>query len=116
MSYITKIKTELIAVFYDINGQYIVKEGVTKIGDNALHYRRNMTSIVLPDGLKEIGNSFQNSGLTTIYIPNSVEIIMSNAFSNSANLTQIQIDKESGSIAGSPWGAIRGDRIVEWLR
>mgnify|MGYP001851369382 FL=1 len=111
-----KDKTELIAVLYEINGQYIVKEGVTKIGDNALHYRTNMTSIVLPDGLKEIGSSFQNSGLTTIYIPNSVDTIESNAFLNAANLTQIQIDKEPGSIAGSPWGAIRGDRIVEWLR
>ena len=49
-------------------------------------------------------------------MPNSVEVINSNAFANSANLTQIQIDKEPGSIAGSPWGAIRGDRIVEWLR
>ena len=62
-----KDKTELIAVLYDISGQYIVKEGVTKIGDYALHYRENMTSIVLPEGLKEIGSSFQNSGLTTIY-------------------------------------------------
>ena len=111
-----KDKTELIAVLYDINGQYIVKEGVTKIGDDALHYKTNMTSIVLPDGLKEIGNSFRNSGLTTIYIPNSVDTIASNAFENAANLTQIQIDKEPGSITGSPWGAIRGDRIVEWLR
>ncbi len=111
-----KDKTELIAVLYDISGQYIVKEGVTKIGDNALHYRENMTSIVLPDGLKEIGSSFQNSGLTTIYIPNSVDTIASYAFGNAANLTQIQIDKEPGSIVGSPWGAIRGDRIVEWLR
>ena len=111
-----KDKTELIAVLYDISGQYIVKEGVTKIGDKALHYKENMTSIVLPDGLKEIGDSFQNSGLTTIYIPNSVDTIASYAFMNAANLTQIQIDKEPGSIVGSPWGAIRGDRIVEWLR
>ena len=75
-----------------------------------------MTSIVLPEGLKEIGSSFQNSGLTTIYIPNSVDTIASDSFLNAANLTQIQIDKEPGSIVGSPWGAIRGDRIVEWLR
>ena len=111
-----KDKTELIAVFYDINGQYIVKEGVTKIGDYALHYRENMTSIVLPEGLKEIGSAFQNSGLTSIYIPNSVDTIASDAFMNATSLQQIQIDKEPGSITGSPWGAIRGDRIVEWLR
>ena len=111
-----KDKTELIAVLYDISGQYIVKEGVTKIGEYALHYRENMTSIVLPEGLKEIGMAFQNSGLTSIYIPNSVDTIASYAFMNATSLQQIQIDKEPGSITGSPWGAIRGDRIVEWLR
>ena len=111
-----KDKTELITVLYKINGQYIVKEGVIEIGNAALRSQMNMTSIVLPEGLKEIGSSFQHTGLTSIYMPNSVEVINSNAFANSANLTQIQIDKEPGSIAGSPWGAIRGDRIVEWLR
>ena len=111
-----KDKTELITVLYKINGQYVVKEGVIKIGNTALRSQINMTSIVLPEGLKEIGSSFQYTGLTSIYIPSSVEVINSNAFANSANLTQIQIDKETGSIAGSPWGAIRGDRIVEWLR
>ena len=111
-----KDKTELITVLYKINGQYIVREGVTKIGDAALRSQKNMTSIVLSEGLKEIGSSFQYTGLTSIYIPNSVDTIDSNAFANSTSLTQIQIDKESESIAGSPWGAIRGDRIVEWLR
>ena len=111
-----KDKTELIAVLYEISGQYIVKEGVTKIGGYALHYRENMTSIVLPDGLKEIGSSFQNSGLTTIYIPNSVDTIASDAFMNATSLQQILYVYLLGSITGSPWGAIRGDRIVEWLR
>ena len=32
------------------------------------------------------------------------------------NLNKIQINKEPGSIAGSPWGAIKGERIVEWLK
>ena len=111
-----KDKTELITVLYKINGQYIVKEGVIEIGNAALYSQMNMTSIVLPEGLKEIGSSFQYTGLTSIYIPNSVDTIASDSFLNSANLTQIQIDKEPGSIVGSPWGAIRGDRIVEWLR
>ena len=112
-----KEKTELITVLHEINGQYVVKEEVTKIGNYAFHYRTNMTSIILPEELKEIGDAFNYcNGLTTIYIPNSVDTITSYAFLNSPNLTQIQIDKEPGSIAGSPWGAIRGDRIVEWLR
>ena len=75
-----------------------------------------MTSIVLPEGLKEIGEAFQNSGLTTIHIPSSVTTITSNAFLDAPNLTQIQIDKEPGTRYLRVWGAIRGDRIVEWLR
>ena len=55
-------------------------------------------------------------GLTSIYIPNSVETIGYSAFSSANNLQQIQTDKATGEIVGSPWGAIRGDRIVEWLR
>ena len=112
-----KDKTEIITILYKINGQYTVKDGVTKLGYNAFHNQNKMTEIVLPDSLKEINSSFNFcNSLTHIYIPNSVEIISERAFSNSPNLTQIQIDKEPGSIVGSPWGAIRGDRIVEWLR
>lgn len=76
-----------------------------------------MTEVILPEGLKEIGSSFNHcSGLTSIYIPNSVETIDSGAFNNSPNLDKIQIDKEAGSIEGSPWGVIKGDRAIEWLR
>ena len=113
-----KSKTELITVLYKINGQYIIREGVTKISERALYNQYSMTGITLPEGMKEIADSAFGycNNLTTIYIPNTVETIASNAFENAANLTKIQIDKEPGSISGSPWGAIRGDRIVEWLR
>ncbi len=112
-----KEKTELIMMLYQINGPYTVRDSVTKIGDSVFANQNTMTSITLPEGLREIGSSFATcNGLTTIYIPNSVETIGSDAFADATNLTQIQIDKEAGSIVGSPWRAIRGDRIVEWLR
>ena len=76
-----------------------------------------MTELILPDGLKEIGDSFQYcSGLTEIYIPNSVEKIGASAFVNSTNLQLIKIDKEPNTIDGAPWGAIGWDRAVQWLR
>ena len=112
-----KDKTELVTVLYKIEGQYIIKNDITKIGDLAFHNQVEMTEVILPGGLKEISSSFNScSGLTSIYIPNSVETIDSRAFYNSPNLDKIQIDKEAGSIEGSPWGATKGDRVIEWLR
>ena len=112
-----KDKTELIGIYHNIQGSYTVKPSVTKIGDRAFHNKIKMTEVILPEGLKEIGNSFQYcTSLTEIYIPNSVETIASDAFRYSTNLMHIRIDKEPNSIAGAPWGAISWDRAVEWLR
>ena len=112
-----KDKTELIGIYHDIQGSYTVRSSVTKIGDRAFHSKNQMTEVILPNGLKEIGNSFQYcTGLTEIYIPNSVEKIATAAFTNSTNLMRIRIDKAPNTIEGAPWGAISWDRAVEWLR
>ena len=74
-----------------------------------------MTSIELPTSLKEIGNSFNFcSGLKEIDIPTNVEKIGSSCFGDATNLEKIKINKPANSIEGSPWGAIRGTRIIEW--
>ena len=77
-----------------------------------------MTDIGLSNTLIELeGNAFANcNGLTDIYIPENVQKIGANCFDEMNNLSKIQIDKEFGTISGSPWGAIRGERIVEWLK
>ena len=112
-----KEKTKLVTILYRIKGSYSVKDTVITIVSLAFHDQREMTEVILPEGLKEIGRSFNYCfGLTSIYIPNSVETIDSSAFNYSPNLDKIQIDKEAGSIEGSPWGATKGDRVIEWLR
>ena len=112
-----KDKTELISVLHEIEGSYTIRSSVTKIGDRAFHSKNQMTEVILPDGLKEIGSSFQYcTGLTEIFIPNSVDKIALDAFSNSTNLMHIRIDKAPNTIEGAPWGAISWDRAVEWLR
>ena len=112
-----KDKTELISILGEIKGSYTIKSTVIKIGAYAFHNQNQMTEVILPKKLKEISSSFNYcNALTSIYIPNSVEIISSNAFNNSSNLEKIQIDKEPGSIEGAPWGAIKGDKVLEWLR
>lgn len=97
----------------DENGALTIPEGVTKIGNRVFHAKKGMTEIILPDSLKEISYC---TGLTTIYIPNSVEKINNDAFYYDSNLMRIQIDNTPNSIEGAPWGAPIGDRAVEWLR
>lgn len=112
-----KNKTELISVLKEINGKFIVPPTVTKIGDSAFHHQNKMTEIELPQGLKSIGNSFNYcSSLIEINIPNTVESIGNNCFSNSENLDKIMIDNSKDKIQGAPWGAVKGNRIIEWLK
>ena len=111
-----KDKSTLITVLYKIQGTFNLANTVKVIGNQAFHNQNQMTSIILPEGLTEIGASFNYcDGLTKITIPSTVEKISTSAFNNANNLTKIQINKPKNSISGSPWGAIRGDRIVEWL-
>ena len=110
-----KDKTELIAVLKEIKGSFTVKDGIKKIGTNAFHNQYNMTEIILPEGLNEIGSSFNYcSSLTEIIIPSSVETINTNCFNNAYNLEKIKVNKPKNTIVGSPWGANKGNRIVEW--
>ena len=110
-----KDKSTLITVIYRIQGTFNLANTVKVIGIYAFHGQGQMTSIILPEGLTEISNSFNYcNSLTEITIPSTVEKISSMAFSNADNLTKIHIDKPKDSISGSPWGAIRGNRIVEW--
>ena len=113
-----KDKTKLISVLYEIDGKYTVEPHVTTIGRQAFENQVKMTEIELPNNLKILENYIFISctGLEEIYIPGSIEEIKENSFANVDNLQKIQINKEKGSIAGSPWGAIRGERIVEWLK
>ena len=110
-----KEKTELIAVIERIQGNFIVPENIEKIGDRAFHNQKKMTSIELPTSLKEIGNSFNFcNGLVEITIPANVEKIGNNCFASAVNLEKIKINKPANSIEYSPWGAMRGVRVVEW--
>ncbi len=110
-----KDKTTLISVIYQIQGTFNLANTVKVIGHYAFHCQDQMTSIILPEGLTEISYSFNYcNSLTEITIPSTVEKISGAAFSNADNLTKIHIDKPKDSISGSPWGAIRGNRIVEW--
>ncbi len=71
----------------------IVPEGVKDIGANAFDTCSSLASALLPNGLIHLGESaFQNcASLTNITIPGSVESINSNMFSRCETMTDVQI-------------------------
>ena len=110
-------KTELIKVLYEINGEYTTPNFIQSIGNNAFVSQVKLTKINISSGVTSISNAFNHcSQLTYVYIPETVNTINRDCFYNANNLNKIQIDKEPGSITGSPWGATKGDSIVEWLK
>lgn len=96
---------------------YEIPSGVKTISTYAFHNQNKMTSIILPNTLEKIENSFNYcTSLTKIEIPSSVVSISSSCFANCGNnLSQIIVHKSAGSISGSPWGCIYGEKAVTWI-
>lgn len=110
-------KTELITILYEIDGEYTTPNFIQSIGSDAFSDQDKLTKINISSGVTNIGNAFNHCDkLTYVYIPETVTTIHTACFYNVKNLNKIQINKEPGSITGSPWGATKGDRIVEWLK
>ena len=65
-----------------LEGELVVPEGITRIGDYAFSCCGDLTDVVLPDGLTELGDgAFWGCGnLASINIPQGVTRIGSNAF------------------------------------
>ena len=70
-----------------------IPNSVTKIGEGAFKYCRNLTSIIIPNSMTSISsNAFYGcSSLTNITIPNSVTNIGNYAFYGCSSLTSIII-------------------------
>lgn len=110
-----KDKTEMVCALYNIVGEFKVDDNVTLIGDYAFHNQNQMTSVVLPIGLRGIGESFAFcSALKEINIPSTVESISTRAFNSTENLSRINVEKKQNSIPGAPWGAPKGMKVVNW--
>ncbi len=111
-----KDKTELMTTLKPNPGKFLVKDTVKVIGSLAFYNKREITEIILPEGLTEIKNSFGYCSFNKIEIPSTVNTISIAAFANNPNLSQIIINKPPNSISGAPWGAAKGNRIVEWKK
>lgn len=95
----------------------VIPEGIETIANNALVSIR-AREIILPSTLKTIESQafIGCTNLTEIEIPSSVETIGDDAFGSCSNLAEVRINKEQGSIIGSPWSVPKGERAIIWLR
>ena len=109
---LTKDGKKMITYVNDVS-EVNVPEGVEIIYNLALG--ENISKVTLPSTIKEIKN-MRGIGIESIDIPSSVETISENAFSACNKLSNINIDKKQNSITGSPWGAPKGLRVVNWKK
>jgi len=82
------------------NGQFIIPETVTGIGDAAFADCTSLTQVTIPGSVTSIGNFafYRCTGLTHIAIPGSVKSIDREAFYNCTGLTQVTIPDSVTSI------------------
>ena len=82
----------LLAVDTTISGEYTVLEGTRLISDEAFWNCKRLTSIIIPDGVSEIGSSFSYcTNLTSIRLPNGISRIKYSSFSACNKLDSVNI-------------------------
>ena len=93
-----------------VEGELIIPEGVTSIGDYTFAWCHGLTSVTIPDSVTSIDDyAFYNcSGLTSVTIPDSVTSIGSSAFYNCSGLTSITIPDSVTSIGSSAFNGCSG--------
>ena len=89
----------------------IISDGVTRIGNNAFCFCRNLKSVTIPNSVTTIGDGafYECSSLTSVTIPNSVTSIGVSAFCHCTGLTSITIPNSVTSIGS---GAFEGCDVL----
>lgn len=123
----------------DFQGEYVIPNSVTSIGDGAFWECSGLTSVTIPNSVINIGKkafwgcecltgiAIDNSvtrieeqafsycrSLTSIEIPNGVTSIGDYAFSNCSSLTSIRIPKSITSIGERTFSGCRNITTIVW--
>ena len=112
-NYILTKDGKSLVTYVNAKSEMVIPEGVETIYN--LSWSNSITKVKLPSTLKKI-ERMQGIGIESIDIPSSVETISETAFSGCNKLSNINIDKKQNSITGSPWGAPKGLRVVNWKK
>ena len=85
-------------------------DDISKIGNRVFYNNKNITNVVLPNNLNEIGDfAFSRSGIQSIDIPYGTEKIGYAAFYNCPNLSNVSIP---GSVKTIELGAFDGTGFI----
>ncbi len=112
-NYILTKDGKSLVTYVNAKSEMVIPEGVETIYN--LSWSNSITKVKLPSTLKKI-ERMQGIGIESIDIPSSIETISETAFSGCSKLSNINIDKKQNSITGSPWGAPKGLRAVNWKK
>lgn len=78
--------------------KYTIVDG-TVVADQAYYRSQKLSAVIVPDGVKEIGQfSFARSSITDINLPDSVTVISYGAFYHCDNLQQVSLPSSVQSI------------------
>ena len=86
-------------VVVGVNGEVIIPESVTSIGNYAFYYFNGLKSVKIPDSVTSIGNYgfYGCSGLTSVMIPDSVRSIDATAFLYCSGMTEFIVGENNPS-------------------
>lgn len=93
-------KTVLYFAPGHLTGELELPQTLTTIGDYALAYEQDLTSVKIPDGITSIGNYsfYSNSGLTTVTLPKALKTIGDYSFNNCVELSDINLPENLETI------------------